>query len=90
MRRLNGQIVAGDLPLRLTAHEVEHPEAVLSGFFGSYSPGEVRELLWDVVSRSLCVSDEEMGTFGRREILEGYEALERLVEAAHLIHRKGL
>jgi hypothetical protein len=62
----------------------------LAGFFGSYSPGEMREFLWDVVSRSLCVSDEEMGALGRKEILEKYESLERLVEAAYLMCRKGL
>ncbi len=65
--------------------DLEKPLAVIEGFFGTYTPGNARELLWDLVSRSLCCSDEELGKFGRREILAGYEELERLIEAAYLI-----
>lgn len=71
----------------LRPREIEHPQDVLTGFFGSYPLAEARELLWDMVSRSLCAPDEELGTFSRKELLAGYEALERLVEAAHCLYR---
>jgi hypothetical protein len=72
----------------LTPQEMERPEAVLAGFFGSYSISDADALLWDMAARSLCASDEELGEFGRKEILAGYEALERLVQAAHCLYAR--
>ena len=89
MRHANGMTVAENTVLSLTLADMERPEAVLAGFFGTYSLAEVREFLWDLVARGLCASDEELGVFGRKEILAGYEGLERLLEAAYLLHSRG-
>lgn len=64
----------------------KNPEAVLTGFFGSYSLSEARLLLWEMASQALCVSDEELGAFSRKELLAGYEALDLLIEATHCMN----
>ena len=69
----------------LRPKEKKQPETVLKGFFASYSIDEARLLLWEMASQALCAGDEELGEFTRKELLAGYEALERLVEAAHCI-----
>ncbi|HTJ14418.1 MAG TPA: hypothetical protein VL547_20410 [Dinghuibacter sp.] len=61
------------------------PEAVLTGFFGSYTLSEARLLLWEMASQALCASDDELGEFSRKELLAGYEALDLLLEAAHCV-----
>ena len=71
----------------LRPKEQNQPEAVLTGFFDSYSIDEARLLLWEMASQALCVGDDELGGFTRRELLAGYEALERLVEAAFCMKR---
>jgi hypothetical protein len=78
----------GDGPIHLKGMERANPDAVLKGFFGTYTLEECRDIFWDIVSRSLCCTDEELGTHGRREILGYYEEAERLIEAAFLIFKK--
>ena len=68
----------------LRPEEKKHPEAVLEGFFSSYSVEEARLLLWEMASQAFCAGDEELGEFSRKELLAGYEALDRLLAAAHL------
>lgn len=72
----------------LTPQEMERPEAVLAGFFGSYSLSDAEALLWDMAASALCAGDNELGVLGRRELLAGYEALERLLQAAHCLYTK--
>jgi hypothetical protein len=75
--------------IRLSPREEETPGAVLEGYFGTYSLAESRAILWDVIARSLCSGDEELGSYGRKEILCFYEEVERLVEAAYCLSAKG-
>jgi hypothetical protein len=88
MKRDIHSIEIGDGPIHLKRMEMENPDVVLEGFFGTYSLGECREIFWDIVSRSLCCADEDLGVHGRREILGYYEEAERLIEAAFLLFKK--
>lgn len=63
-----------------------NPEDLLHGFFGSYTPEHAKALLWDMLAQTLSVSDDELGSFSRKELLAGYEALERLVDAAFKVY----
>jgi hypothetical protein len=62
---------------------LENPEAVLAGFFGSYTLEHARAILWDMYCHTHCASDEDLGAFGRKELLAGYEALVLLLDAAY-------
>ena len=72
------------VPLRLTPEEIEHPELVVEGFFGTFCLAETRALFWDVVSKAICCSDEDLDGFSRNDMLAFYEEMEMLVEAAYV------
>ncbi|TDW99380.1 hypothetical protein [Dinghuibacter silviterrae] len=65
---------------------LENPGAVLAGFFGSYTPEQARAILWDMYCHAHCSADEDLGEFGRKELLAGYEALGRLIDAAYGVY----
>ncbi len=87
MNRVIHLMEEGGGPIHLKRMERDNPSAVLEGFFGTYTLGECREIFWDIVSRSLCCTDEELGSHGRKEILGYYEEAERLIEAAFLLFK---
>jgi hypothetical protein len=74
---------------KLSKEEVEHPELVLDELFDYAHLPDVRELLW------LWLKTTVNGDFAegldhqeRVSILFFYEKIERLVEAAHILHMR--
>ena len=87
MRVLNSTHLAENIPLRLTGEEIQNPQEILYGFFTSVDLDSAREVLWDVFSRTLTSSDEDLGYFPRKEILFYYEVIVRLIEASCLLYQ---
>lgn len=76
-------------PRKLSPEEMEDPMAVIHDFFAYAHLPEIRALLWDmlktIVAASYC---HILNVQERTNLLHFYEKLEKLVEAAHLLHKK--
>ena len=83
----NSSVVAEYIPLNLSPEQMEDPKEALRSFFTTWSLDEMRNVLWDVFSRSLTVDDDEMGPFSRKALLFYYEEIVQVLEAACLLHR---
>lgn len=68
-------------PFKLTIEEIENPQIVLDDFFSWYSLLEVRKTLRDILINALTVEDAPASNY-----LFFWEQLERLIEAASVIH----
>ena len=74
---------------RLEASELENPMLALDRFFDfEHLPG-IRELLWLWLKVTVTGSYSELEDKEKRELLDFYELLETLVEAAYLLQSKG-
>lgn len=82
----NRSIIAGKEPLRLTTKEMLNPKEVVMSFYSSFDLEDIRQLLWQMTSTTICLDDETLGLCIRRDqVLAFYEELERAIEAMHLI-----
>lgn len=73
-------------PIRLSEAEQVNPLEVLQDFFFCNRLHELRQLLWNVVTNSLCVPDSVFDKAAERQNLLGlYRDLERALEAALLL-----
>jgi hypothetical protein len=85
---INRAVIAADSPLRLTPGQMKDPIRVLADFFGGFDLEDTRDLMWFLVSRVVCLGDEDLDEVSRSDILMYYEEVERLIEAAYLIRQK--
>jgi len=85
----NGKFNAGAfISHRLEPSELENPMLAIERFFDyEHLPG-IRELLWSWLKVTVTCSYCEMEDREKRELLDFYELLEILVEAAYLIQGK--
>ena len=88
MMNTNRAIIAGNVPLRLTAEQMENPMAVLSNFFGAIDLEEARDIMWFFFSIVICMDDEDIDEYDRRAIRLYYEEIELLIEASYEIYKK--
>lgn len=78
-------------PIHLCPEEQANPLEVLQDFFFCNPLPDVRLLLWQVVSNSLCVPDSVFDQASHRQsLLALYRDLERVLEAAWLLSEQGL
>jgi hypothetical protein len=86
MDQTNRALIASNTPLRLTVEEMDAPSEVVRAYFQVFDLESCREILWVVVSHTICADDEDLGIdVNRHEVLTFYEETERLIEAVHLI-----
>ena len=88
MNNTNRAIIAQNIPLRLTTEQMESPIDVFEDFFGAFDLEDSRVLLGFVISKVICLGDEDIEDFSRSEILTYYEYAEMVIEAAFLICQK--
>ncbi|MDR3669014.1 MAG: hypothetical protein P4L35_19465 [Ignavibacteriaceae bacterium] len=88
MYNTNRAIIAQNIPLRLTTEQIDSPIDVVADFFGAFDMEDSRVLLGFVISKVICLGDEDIEDFNRSEILTYYEYVELLIEAAFLICQK--
>lgn len=74
---------------RLNDEEIIDPSVFLEEFFSNYYLRELREEIWDVIYSALS-NDMGLHQSGRArgDVLFLYENLEKLFEAAYLLHRR--
>lgn len=70
-------------PLRLTVNEIENPSIVMSHFFTRYSLSQIRACLKELLHDSLCADGVDAPSH-----ITTHEDIEKLVEAAWIIHDK--
>lgn len=76
-------------PIRLSPEEQASPVEILDDFFFCNPLPDLRELLWQTVSLSLCVPDSTFDQADRRQsLLALYLDLERVLEAARLLSKQ--
>jgi hypothetical protein len=72
-------------PLRLTTDQIINPEKALTELYPQFTLHNMREMLWEVFSRSLVVNDNELGAFSRVDLLRYYTFVVQIVEAGLLV-----
>lgn len=75
-------------PRKLSADEIENPQTVIHQFFDYANLPQVRAHLWEwlkstVTGDYITLSRQEKGN-----LIYFFEQLEKLVEAAHIIHER--
>lgn len=73
---------------RLNAEEIHDPYAVLGQFFSTYHLKDLREVLWEWLSSALGNNGSYETRLDRSNLLFLYESLEKMAEAAYVIHRR--
>jgi hypothetical protein len=84
---LNSDIIAENIPLRLTVEQMQEPAETLRGLFINFTLNKMREVLWDVFSERVAVNDDELGSYSRYDLLHYYEQMVLVLEAASMIYR---
>ena len=79
-------------PIRLDEEEINDPHLVISRFFDYASLPHIREYLWHwlKITVSGTFSDKIMDKRQRYDLVYLYEHIEKLIEAAHLMHLRQL
>ncbi|MET0393061.1 MAG: hypothetical protein ABW019_07955 [Chitinophagaceae bacterium] len=79
---------AGELmPRRLSPAEIQDPLSVIHDFFQYAHLPEIREQLWEMLKTTVTGGYcHELSHRERTDLIHFYEKLEKLVEAAHLLH----
>jgi len=83
---LNSAVIAENTPLRLSTEQIANPEGTLRSLYKDFTLHDMREILWDVFSRSLAADDGELGLYPRYEMLFCYEEIIQVLEAGSLIY----
>lgn len=77
-------------PRKLSPEETEDPLLVIQDFFTYAHLPEIREQLWEMlktmVTGGYC---HVLKRQERADLMHFYEKLEKLIEAAHLLYKKG-
>ncbi len=76
------------MPHKLSKEETLNPHSVIYAFFDYAHLPQVREMLWEWLKITAVGNWQSLSTEERADVLYFYEQLEKLVEAAHLIHKK--
>lgn len=74
-------------PRKLNPEQVDNPIQVLHALFDFAHLPQIREMLWDMFRAVVTGSFGTLSQEEKNDILYFYEQLEKLVEAAHLLHR---
>jgi len=74
-------------PRKLTPEQVANPMLVVHGLFDFAHLPQLREMLWDVLRTVVTGSYASLPEAEKNDLLYFYEQLEKLLEAAHLLHK---
>ncbi|MDF2191388.1 hypothetical protein [Paraflavitalea sp. CAU 1676] len=76
---------------RLSEEEQKDPQGVITEFFMNYHLKDLREVLWEWLCSGLCHDGSWFQDgLDRSNLIFLYENLEKLAEAAYLLHRKSV
>ncbi len=85
---MNKNINAELYPRKLSEEEINDPYLVIRQFFDYTSLPDIRENLWEwlKITVSGTFNTELFKKYQRYDMIYFYEHIEKLIEAAHLIH----
>jgi hypothetical protein len=75
------------MPRNLSKEEIQNPYGVIYAFFDYANLPRIRQMLWEWLKITINENWHTLSNEQRADALYFYEKLEKLVEAAHLIHR---
>lgn len=75
-------------PRKLTVEEAEDPYKVIHNLFDYGHLPQVREILWEMMKTTITGNWHQQKPAERASLLSFYEKLEKLIEAAHIIHQQ--
>lgn len=74
---------------KLSAEEINDPALVIAELFDLARLPQVRSILWDWLKSTVTGSyPKSLSNKERTEIIMLYEKIEKLVEAAHILHER--
>ncbi len=76
-------------PRYLTQVEIEEPYQVMHDFFDYANLPQVRTHLWEWLKLTVSGTFHKESSTDRSNLLYFFDKLEQLVEAAHILHKKG-
>lgn len=75
-------------PRKLSADEIENPQTVIHQFFDYASLPQVRAHLWEWLKSTVTGDYVSLPRQEKGNLIYFFEQLEKLVEAAHIIHEQ--
>lgn len=88
MRTTNEHPEWENRPMRLNEDERKDPHGVLEDFFSCFHLQDVRAILWDWLVAALSSESSAYDTgYARSNLFFVYDKFEKLIEAAHGLHR---
>jgi hypothetical protein len=78
------------IPLHLSKKEIKKPITVVNDFFSFADLPQVRTIMWEWLKITVTGSySKSLSRDERSDLLYFYEQLQKLIEAAHLLHAQG-
>lgn len=78
-------VIAENRPLRINTDQVISPEQSIYKLFDKASLNGMREVLWDVFSQRIVVTDDELGAYSRKELLRYHSVIVQMLEVSRII-----
>lgn len=76
-------------PRKLTEEEIKNPYQVIDEFFSFGHIPQIRDLLWEFLKTTVTGNyPKKLSRRERCDLIHFYEKIEKLIEAAHLIHKE--
>jgi len=85
MATLFSAVVNENKPLRLTTDQMIAPDRALSELYPQFTLHDMREVLWEVFSRSLVVKDNELGSYSRPDLLRYHSFCVQVIELSFFV-----
>ncbi|TDX02180.1 hypothetical protein [Dinghuibacter silviterrae] len=85
MSTLLSAVVNENNPLRLTTDQLISRDKALADLYSQFTLHNMREVLWEVFSRSIVVKDDELGSYSRPELLRYYDLFVQVIELGFFV-----
>ena len=85
MATLLSAVVNENKPLKLTTDQLIGPDKALAELYPQFTLHGMREILWEVFSRSLVVKDDELGSYSRPDLLRHHDLFVRVIELGFFV-----
>ena len=78
-------VVNENKPLKLTTDQLIGPDKALADLYPQFTLHDMREVLWEVFSRSLLVKDSELGNYSRSDLLRYHNLFVQVNELGYFV-----
>ena len=78
-------VVNENNPLKLTTDQLIGPDKALAQLYPQFTLHNMREVLWEVFSRSIVVKDEELGSYSRPDLLHYHDLFVQVIELGFFV-----